>query len=102
MLLKLLFNVETCAPMKRGLKAAGRSCRTGMDRGVETCAPMKRGLKVDSFIRRRGQPRVETCAPMKRGLKDAINEVQKLTIFVETCAPMKRGLKVFAASSRLA
>ena len=37
--------VETCAPMKRGLKFGDRKRYRLHDAVVETCAPMKRGLK---------------------------------------------------------
>ena len=39
--------VETCAPMKRGLKGTGAGLPTDNFFIVETCAPMKRGLKVE-------------------------------------------------------
>ena len=65
--------VETCAPMKRGLKDIAKSWGIGPHLRVETCAPMKRGLKEFRHVPQRSVDSVETCAPMKRGLKDNRN-----------------------------
>ena len=62
---------------------------------VQTCAPMKRGLKAKLLGRRGGLAKsVQTCAPMKRGLKATFGPACAiLDVEVQTCAPMKRGLK---------
>ena len=66
---------------------------------VETCAPMKRGLKTAKQVIAQLAEKVETCAPMKRGLKAAsLPDATEHPPVVETCAPMKRGLKANPAA----
>ena len=55
--------------MKRGLKAGADLGPETRIPFVETCAPMKRGLKDTVSLTSAATQAVETYAPMKRGLK---------------------------------